>query len=279
MKTDPLETGVLPRECAMKKSDGFTLIELLVVISIIALLVAILLPALGAARKSAKNVQCTSNLHQVGIGAQAYATDFKGLLPPQSPGGKPTDIKFPFGGGFWDIRRAVGTYVDFNIMQCPFAPEQIDLFNLGGANVVESNYGFYWGWKFNYQDTLGVQKMERPEERFSLFVGGEEIEFDILAMDYDTISISQQVSEGPHPGEGTFANVQQNIASNGNAFSRWDSSPGNPRGPITKNYLHNDGSVETYGNVSASHNNVEMIRVSSFSSPWGGWSVYLPEAR
>lgn len=63
------------------RNVGFTLIELLVVISIIALLVAILLPALGQARAAARRIQCLSNMRQVGIASHAYAADFNGYFP------------------------------------------------------------------------------------------------------------------------------------------------------------------------------------------------------
>jgi prepilin-type N-terminal cleavage/methylation domain-containing protein len=64
---------------------GFTLIELLVVVSIIALLVSILLPALGKARAQAKRSVCASNLHQIGVATVAYATNNGGWLPRKQP--------------------------------------------------------------------------------------------------------------------------------------------------------------------------------------------------
>lgn len=104
---------------AIAPTRGFTLIELLVVISIIALLISILLPALRAARESAQAVACGSNLRQIGTAMHVYVNDSNGRLPLRIY----TSIKHPTAPGLREVLGYGGqvlSTMDFDtVFTCP----------------------------------------------------------------------------------------------------------------------------------------------------------------
>ena len=103
------------------RKKGFTLIELLVVIAIIAILAAMLLPALSKARERARRAVCMNNLKQCGIVFMMYAQDYDGWLPPQRGTGADYIVR---GGGFqtYAIPTLEAYGANSKIVVCPSTP-------------------------------------------------------------------------------------------------------------------------------------------------------------
>lgn len=151
---------------------AFTLVELLVVVAVIALLIAILLPALGKARKAASAAVCLSNLRAIGQGTVMYESDNQGLVIPSYNMTGVTGVGVPLDG--WGPILDRDGYMDSNrtSVSNPFyCPDTVDVAGVasGQTGTDPQNAKGWLDWPFTRSGTSNIAQTI-PERRFEKII-------------------------------------------------------------------------------------------------------------
>ena len=179
------------RKCAA----GFTLIELLVVIAIIAILAAMHLPALAAAKQRAWTIACNSNLHQISLGMILYADDARGLYP-ESGGHIAWGQKDPHTHAASWMEQIVAEVGTTNVYHCP-ANKLMPLDQQSWFNYFNGDRAAYISVTPNDDASVDTKKIQFPS---AFVLSGDTVWDKPAELDADKDDYSQNCVGGPANG-------------------------------------------------------------------------------
>lgn len=184
----------------MREGEGFTLVELLVTISIIAVLAALLLPAISKARDKAETATCSQNLRQIGAGVITFAGENQGLCPIAGstvPRGA-TDAQTGKPGWTEQLDSYLGE--NTKVYRCP-----------GSARLIPNNvtYSYFLGTRAGYEETgdfaaLNLHKIQAPSK---YILGGDITGNLFTATDADKDDYTQNPFAAKAPFHGGRTNI------------------------------------------------------------------------
>ena len=210
-------TQRLKRNCSHKPLHGFTLVELLVVVSIIALLISLLLPALEQAKDAAQRSVCSSNLRQLSLATVVYAEDNDTQLPERSAYNQTTTNFFRCGPGgpdsndFGDFSGVYEYISTPDAYYCPVGPYDASTVGSWGGPG-EFFYGWFphaggmWG-RFITYDYMGQLISDWLINNPPLDIDGNEYEFpSTLADPTNSVLLIDTSNYRPNFDGYTFSN-------------------------------------------------------------------------
>jgi prepilin-type N-terminal cleavage/methylation domain-containing protein len=255
----------------------FTLIELLVVIAIIAILAAMLLPALSRSRYVARLAECTSDLHQLGLTAAMYSGDHDDFWPRRTVNMSSPNSQFHLiKSHSYDDRTLFDEYTTLSMLNCPFSKPATWDFETTSSTYVLSSYELYMG--SDLQRGNEDSGMIKVGDRMNWSTTAGDYEFNILAADQDRHTFiprfltSHPDSLGMLPfKDGIFGGIATAVFRLGGVSIR---------GTIDRNFLSDDGAVTRLTRVTSpvgSTHDPRLVRLPSTSSRISETAyVYLP---